>query len=207
MSLRKLRRPSGGLWEHRDFLKLWTGQSISEFGSQVSQLAVPWIAAVSLHASPIEFSILGMLGFLPFILFALPAGVWVDRLRRRPILIAGDLARAAILALIPILWFVDALRMWQLLVLQFVIGIFTVFFDVAYQSYLPALVDREELIDGNSKLQLTVSVAQVAGPSASGGLIAAITAPYAILLDAASFVISALFMVRIRKPETPPERA
>jgi MFS family permease len=162
---------------------------------------------VGLHASPLEFSILGMLGFLPFILFALPAGVWVDRLRRRPILIAGDLARAALLVLIPVLWAFGALRMWQLLVLQFAIGIFTVFFDVAYQSYLPALVDREELIDGNSKLQLTVSLAQVAGPSASGGLIAAITAPYAVALDAASFVISAIFMLRIRKPETVPERA
>jgi MFS family permease len=148
-----------------------------------------------------------MLGFLPFILFALPAGVWVDRLRRKPILIAGDLARAAILILIPALWFFDALRMWQLLVLQFAIGIFTVFFDVAYQSYLPARVDRDELVDGNSKLQLTVSVAQVAGPSASGGLIAAITAPYAILLDAFSFVISAAFMLRIQKPEVLPPRA
>ena len=205
--MRRPHRPTGGLWKHRDFMKLWTGQSISELGSQVSQLAIPWIAAVGLHASPLEFSILGMLGFLPFILFALPAGVWVDRLRRRPILIAGDLARAAILILIPLLWFLDALRMWQLLVLQFAIGIFTVFFDVAYQSYLPALVDREDLIDGNSKLQLTVSIAQVAGPSASGGLIAAITAPYAILLDAFSFLISAIFMLRIRKHETLPERA
>lgn len=204
--MRRLQRPTGGLWGHRDFLKLWTGQSISEFGSQVSQLAIPWIAAIGLHASPLEFSVLGMLGFLPFILFALPAGVWVDRLRRRPILIAGDAARAALLLLIPLLWFLDALRMWQLLVLQFVIGIFTVFFDVAYQSYLPALVEREDLIDGNSKLQLTVSVAQVAGPSASGGLIAAITAPYAIVLDALSFVISAVFMLRIKKPEPLPER-
>ena len=151
-----MRRPrflAGGLWRHADFMKLWTGQSISEVGSQVSALAIPWIAAVGLHASPIAFSILGMLGFLPFILFALPAGVWVDRLRRRPILIGGDAARAALLAIIPILWAFGALRMWQLLVLQFVIGIFTVFFDVAYQSHLPALVDREELIDGNSKIQ------------------------------------------------------
>jgi predicted MFS family arabinose efflux permease len=91
-------------------------------------------------------------------------------------------------------------------VLSFVIGIFTVFFDVAYQSYLPALVDRDDLIDGNSKLQLTVSVAQVAGPSAAGGLIAAITAPYALALDALSFVISAIFMLRIHKPETAPQR-
>lgn len=188
-------------------MRLWTGQSISELGTQVSQLAIPWVAAVGLHASPLEFSLLGTLGFLPFILFALPAGVWVDRLRRLPILITGDLARAALLILIPVLWALDALQMWQLLVLQFVIGIFTVLFDVAYQAYLPALVEREELIDGNSKLQLTVSVAQVAGPSASGGLIATITAPYAIVLDAASFVISAIFMLRIRKPETSPEQA
>jgi MFS family permease len=203
--MRRLRLPSGGLWRHADFMKLWTGQSISEFGSQVSALAIPWIAAVGLHASPLAFSVLGMLGFLPFILFALPAGVWVDRLRRRPILIGGDAARAVLLAIIPILWAFDALRMWQLLVLQFAIGIFTVFFDVAYQSYLPALVDRDELIDGNSKIQLTASIAQVAGPSAAGALIAALTAPYAIALDAVSFVASTLFMLRIRKPEILPE--
>jgi MFS family permease len=202
-----MRRPHGGLWSHRDFLKLWTGQSISELGSQVSQLAIPWLAAFGLHASPIEFSLLGVMGFMPFILFALPAGVWVDRLRRRPILIAGDAARAALLALIPILWAAGVLQIWHLLVLQFVIGIFTVLFDVAYQSYLPALVDREHLVEGNSKLQLTVSVAQVAGPSMSGGLIAAVTAPYAILADAASFAVSTVFMLGMRHREDLPERA
>jgi MFS family permease len=203
--MRSLRRPTGGLWSHPDFLKLWAGQSISEFGSQISQLAIPWLAAVGLHASPLEFSFLGVLGFLPFILFALPAGVWVDRLRRRQILIVGDAARAALLLLIPILWAAHALHMWHLLVLQFVIGIFTVFFDVAYQSYLPALVEREHLVDGNSKLQLTVSITQVAGPSASGGLIAAITAPYAIFADAISFVASTIFLVRMRHREELPE--
>jgi MFS family permease len=203
--MRKLRRPTGGLWSHPDFVKLWTGQSISEFGSQVSQLAIPWLAAVGLHASPIQFSLLGVLGFLPFILFALPAGVWVDRLSRRKILIVGDAARAVLLLLIPLLWVTDALRMWHLLVLSFVIGIFTVFFDVAYQSYLPSLVEREQLMEGNSKLQLTVSITQVAGPSASGGLIAAITAPYAIFVDAISFVVSTIFMVRMRHREEIPE--
>ncbi|HEY2072541.1 MAG TPA: MFS transporter, partial [Gaiellaceae bacterium] len=186
---------------------MWAGQSISEVGSQVSQLAIPWLAAVGLHASPIQFSLLGVLGFLPFILFALPAGVWVDRLRRRQILIVGDASRAVLLALIPILWATGVLQIWHLLVLQFVIGIFTVFFDVAYQSYLPALIEREHLVDGNSKLQLTVSVAQVAGPSISGGLIAAVTAPYAIVADAVSFVVSTVFMVRMRHRESVPERA
>jgi MFS family permease len=202
----KLHRPTGGLWNHRDFLKLWTGQSISEFGTQISGLAIPWLAAVSLHASPFEFSLLTVFGFLPFILFALPAGVWVDRLRRRPILIIGDAGRAALLAYIPIAWAGGWLDIYQLLVLSFAIGILTVFFDVAYQSYLPALVDRDALVEGNSKLQTTVSAANVGGPPLAGALIAAFTAPYAIIVDAVSFVASTLFMLRIRKPEPLPER-
>jgi MFS family permease len=201
-----MRRPSGALWHHPDFLKLWTGQSISELGSQVSQLAIPWLAAVELHASPLAFSLIGVLGFMPFILFALPAGVWVDRLRRRQILIVGDSARAVLLALIPILWAAGVLQIWHLLVLEFVIGIFTVFFDVAYQSYLPALIEREHLIDGNSKLQLTVSVAQIGGPTLSGTLIAAITAPYAIVVDAVSFAISSVFMIGMKHRENLPRQ-
>jgi len=194
------------LYRHADFLKLWTGQSISELGSQVSLLAIPWLAAVGLHVSPIEFSLLEVLGFLPFIFFALPAGVWVDRLRRRPLLIASDTARATLLVLIPILWAAGALRVWHLLALQFLIGGFTVFFEVGFQAYLPALVEREDLVDGNSKLHLTSSVAQAAGPSMAGGLIAAITAPYAILVDALSFVVSTVFMLRIHHDEVPPRR-
>src|SRR5436305_15099960 len=105
----RLRRPTGALWSHPDFLKHWTGQSISELGSQVSGLAIPWLAAVGLHASPFAFSVLGMLGFLPFILFALPAGGWVDRLRRRPILTAGASARSVLLAYIPVSWALGSL--------------------------------------------------------------------------------------------------
>jgi MFS family permease len=161
---------------------------------------------VGLHASPIEFSVLGMLGFLPFILFALPAGVWVDRLRRRPILIVGDAARAVLLAYIPVAWALGILDIWQLMALQFVIGIFTVFFDIAYQSYLPALVNRDQLVEGNSKLQTTASAAQIGGPGLAGVLIGVMTAPYAIALDAASFVISTAFMIPIRAPEALPER-
>jgi MFS family permease len=200
--MRKPTRPTTGLWNHQDFMKLWTGQSISEFGSMISALAIPWFAAVSLHASPIAFSLLGVLTFLPFILFALPAGVWVDRLRRRPILIVGDAGRAVLLAYIPIAWFGGWLEIYQLLVLSFAIGVLTVFFDVAYQSYLPSLVERDDLVEGNSKLQTTASAANVTGPPLAGLLISAITAPYAIVVDAVSFVISTLFMLRIRKPET-----
>ena len=201
-----MRSPTSPLWHHRDFMKMWTGQTISQFGSSISQLAIPWLAAVDLHASPLAFSLLGVLGFLPFILFALPAGVWVDRLRRRQILIVGDSARAVLLMLIPVLWFAGVLEIWHLLVLEFVIGIFTVFFDVAYQSYLPALIEREHLVDGNSKLQVTVGIAQVGGPSLAGGLIGAITAPYAILVDSMSFVISSVFMIRMRHRENLPRQ-
>ena len=200
-----MRRPSGRLWRHPDFLKLWTGQSISELGSQVSGLAIPLLAAISLHATPFQFSLLGVMGFLPFILFALPAGVWVDRLRRRYILIVGDAARAVLLAIIPVLWALGELQVWHLLILEFLIGVFTVFFDVAYQSYLPALIEREDLIDGNSKLQLTASVASVSGPPMAAALMAAIGAANAILADCASFVASTFFMVSMRHREEPPK--
>ena len=196
-----MRRPSGSLWHHSDFLKLWTGQSISEFGTQVSNLAIPWLAAKELHASPLAFSLLGVLEFLPFILFALPAGVWVDRLRRRPILIVGDASRAVLLAWIPIAWALGILTMWQLYVIAFAVGIFTVFFDVAYQSYLPSLVDRDQLIEGNSKLQTTAAAASTAGPGLAGALIAAVTAPYAVAVDSVSFAVSALLLGRIRRRE------
>jgi MFS family permease len=205
--MRKPRRPSGGLWSNGDFLKLWAGQSVSECGSQISVLAISWLAAVGLHATPFEFSLITVLGFLPFILFALPAGVWVDRLRRRPILIVGDAARALLIGYIPVAWALGILDIWQLLVLQFVIGIFTVLFDVAYQSYLPVVVERDELVEGNSKLQTTVSASLIGGPGLAGVLIGVMTAPYAIALDAASFVASTAFMLRIRKEEVPPERA
>ena len=204
--MRRPALPRGGLWSHRDFVRLWSGQSISELGSQVSALAIPWLAAFGLHAGPFAFSLLGVLGFLPFILFALPAGVWVDRLRRRYILIVCDAARAVLLAIIPILWALHDLQIWHLLVLTFVIGIFTVFFDVAYQSYLPALIEREHLIDGNSKIQLTASVASVSGPPLAAGLMGAIGAANAIFADCVSFVVSTVFMVSMRHREAPPKR-
>ena len=105
--------------------------------------------------------------FLPFILFTLPAGVWVDRLRRKPILVIGDLGRFAVLGSIPIAYFADALTLWQLYAVAFLVGVFTVFFDVAYQSYLPSLVDREQLLEGNSKLEISRSTSQLAGPGSA----------------------------------------
>ena len=195
--------PQDGLWRHADFLKLWSAETISQFGTQVSQLALPLTAVLVLDASAFEVAALGVVEFLPFILFTLPAGVWVDRLRRRPILIAGDLARAALLATIPLAYLADALSLGQLFVVGFLVGTCTVFFDVAYMSYLPSLVERQQIIDGNSKLEISRSAAQIGGPGLGGLLVQAFTAPYAILVDAASFLGSGLFVLGIRTAEQP----
>ena len=173
--------PKGGLWRHSDFLKLWSAETISQVGSQVTGLALPLVAIITLDVSAFEVALLGVIEFAPFILISLPAGVWVDRLPRRPILIVGDLGRAALLATIPIAYAVDALTIWQLYVVGFLFGVLTVFFDVAYQSYLPALVERDQLVDGNSKLEISRSGAQLAGPALAGVLIQALKAPLAIL--------------------------
>jgi len=196
--------PQGGLWRHGDFLRLWTGETISQFGSQISQLAIPLTAILVLDATAFEVAALTTVEFLPFIIFTLPAGVWVDRLRRRPILIASDVVRALLLGSIPIAYVLDALTLGQLFVVGFLFGICTVFFDVAYQSYLPSLVERSQIIEGNSKLEITRSAAQIGGPGLGGVLIEVFTAPYAVLLDAVSFAASALAIFRIRAVEERP---
>jgi MFS family permease len=196
--------PRGGLWRHPDFLRLWGAETVSQFGTQVSQLAIPLIAIIVLKASAFEVAALGAIEFLPFTLFALPAGVWVDRLPRRPILVIADVGRAVALVSIPLAYAFDVLTIWQLFVVGFVVGVFTVFFDVAYQSYLPSLVERDRLVDGNSKLEVSRSAAQIGGPGLGGVLVSAITGPFAVLVDAVSFVWSALLIWRIRAREERP---
>jgi MFS family permease len=200
-------KPRGGLLRHPDFLKLWSAETVSVFGSQISALAIPVVAVIILRASPLEVALLGTIEFLPFILFTLPAGAWVDRLRRRPIMIVGDLGRAAALLSIPIVYAINpaALTIWQLYAVGFIAGTLTVFFDVSNQSYLPSIVEREDLIEGNSKLQISQSAAQIAGPGIAGFLIDLVKAPFAIVLDSLSFVVSAFFVFLIRRPEPPVE--
>jgi MFS family permease len=193
--------PRGGLWRHSDFLKLWSAETISQFGSQITGLALPLVAIITLDVSAFQVSALFVIELAPFLLISLPAGVWVDRLPRRPILILGDLGRAALLATVPIAYAFDALTIWQLYGVGFLVGICTVFFDVAYQSYLPSLVDRTALVEGNSKLEISRSAAQLSGPAAAGVLVQALKAPYAILVDALSFLASGLFVLGIRKQE------
>ena len=195
-----------GLWRHRDFLSLWGSQTISQFGSQVTFLALPLVAILVLEESTFRVAALTTVEFLPFLLFALPAGVWVDRLRRRPILILGDLGRALALATIPIAHWLGVLTIWQLYAVAFVHGIGTVFYDVAYQSYLPSLVGRDQVVEGNSKLEVSRAAANIGGPGIAGGLVAALTAPVAILVDAISFLSSAVLLCVIKKTEETPPR-
>ena len=193
--------PSGGLWRHADFLRLWGAQTISQFGTQISIVAIPLVAIVALEASAFEVAALGAVEMLPFLLIALPAGVWVDRLPRKPILVLGDLGRALALSTIPLAYAFDVLTIWQLYLVGFLVGICTVFFDVAYQSYLPSLVTREQLVDGNSKLEISRSGAQLIGPGLGGLLVSAIGAPYTVLVDALSFAWSGGIVARIRRLE------
>lgn len=191
----------------REFQKLWIGQSISAVGSAVTQLALPLTAALTLSATPEEMGILGAAGWVPYLLFALFAGAWSDRLRRRPILIATDLIRAAVLASIPIAAWQHALTIGHLLAVAFVAGSMTVVFQSAYRPFIPSLVGRDGLVAANSRLALSESVARVAGPSLGGLLVQLITAPIAIAVDALSFVASAVAVILVRAEETLPPRA
>jgi len=191
----------GQLWRHPDFLKLWAGETVSEFGSQVTLLAVPTVAILVLHAGPFQVGVLSALEFLAFPTLGLVAGVYADRLRRRPIMIVCDIGRLLALASIPVAFLLNALTLRQLFIVALLTGIFTVFFDVSYQSYLPALVDRANLIEGNTKLEVTRSASQIVGPAVAGLLIQWIGGARAVAVDALSFLASAVALASITTPE------
>lgn len=194
----------GRLWRDGDFMRLWVGQTVSEAGTQVSQLAVPTVAILLLHATPFQVGLLTALEFLPFPVLGLVAGVYADRLRRRPLMIASDLGRMVALATVPVAFGLGQLRIEQLYLVGLVVGVFNVFFGVSYQSYLPALINRAELVEGNSKLEVSRSTAQLAGPAIAGVAIQVIGAARAVSIDAASFLVSALSLWLIKKPEPEP---
>src|ERR687889_1240231 len=195
----------GGLWRHVDFRRLWAAQSASLFGSEITALALPLMAVLLLDASPVQMGFLAAAGTAPFLLCSLPAGVWVDRHRRRPVLIAADIARAGLLLSIPLMAWLGILRIEQLYAVTFVIGVLGVFFEVAHYAYVPSLVGRESVVEGNSKLQISYSAAEAGGPGVAGVLVQAISAPAAIVIDAATFLGSAVLLRRIEAPEPPGE--
>lgn len=193
-----------GLWRHADFRRLWAGQTVSLVGSQVTALALPVAAALTLHATAFEMGLLTVAGALPTLLFGLLVGVVVDRFRRRLLFISADLGRAVLLGSIPLAAVFGLLSMGQLYVVTFLAGILTLLFNVAHLSLLPTLVPPQQLVEGNSKLEFSRSGAVIIGPGLAGVLIQLVTAPFAITLDALSFIGSAAFLARIRTPEPVP---
>jgi predicted MFS family arabinose efflux permease len=192
------------LWLHPDFLRLWTGQAVSQVGSQITREGLTYTALLTLNASAHQMGILNGAEAASILVLGLFTGVWADRVRRRPLMIAADLARALVLGSIPLAAVLHRLTLAHLYAAGAVTAILTVLFDVSYQAYLPSLIGRGSLVEGNSKLALTQSAAEVVGPSLTGLLVQWITAPLAILVDALSFLVSAASVWLIRKPEPPP---
>lgn len=195
--------PTRSLWRDGDFLKLWGGQSLSLVGSQVTIIALPLVAVQLLNATPGQMGVLGALGRLPFVLFVF-AGVFADRFRRRPTMIVTDLGRALAIGLVPALFFADQLTIYWLYGIVLVSGVLGVFFEVNNQAFLPSVLGRDRLAEGNARFQISQSVAQVSGPSLAGALIAFFSAASVMLLDAVSYVIGAVASALIRKPEPKP---
>lgn len=193
--------PAPSLWRHADFLKLWVGQTISELGSVVTRTAMPLVALLVLGGGPLEFALLVISESLAVLLVSLVAGAWVDRLRRRPLLIWADAIRAALLLSIPVAYALNALRMEQLYVVLFLVACLSAVFSSAYPAYVPTLVGSERVIDANAKLATSSSIAEIGGPGFAGALVSLFRAPFAILVDAISFAVSAVSLLLIRAPE------
>ena len=202
-----MRAPRGALRRHRDFVKLWAGQTVSSFGSGITGNGLPLVALLTLGATPGQMGLLMAAASAPAVLVGLVAGVWVDRLRRRPLMIAADLARALLIASIPAAALLGRLGLAQLLLVAALAGVLGVWFDVAYRAFLPDLVRREDLLAANSRLAAGEALQEIVIPGLTGLLVTLFTAPLTLLLDSASFLCSALSLALIRAPERPPALA
>jgi MFS family permease len=191
----------GGLWGNSRFVHLWGAATVSTFGSLVTRTALPFTAILLLDASPSDIGVLRIAELLPGFVLGLVAGAWVDRLQRKPIMVATDLGRALLIVTIPVAAFLGWLGLGQLYVVAALVSALSVFFDVSYQSFLPSLVKNDELVEANSKLSAAISVAEASAFSSAGWLIQLLTAPVAMLIDALTFLVSAGLVARIREPE------
>ncbi|HEU4512956.1 MAG TPA: MFS transporter [Nocardioidaceae bacterium] len=194
------------LVHHHDFRQLWMGDAVSQLGVQLVGLAMPVMAVRVLDADEFQMGLLGTFEMLAFLVVGLPAGAWVDRWRKRRVVVAGDLVRGAVLLSLPAAWLLDSLSMWQVYVVALVVGTATVFFDVAHQSYLPDLVPAKQIGEANAKIMATGSVTQIAGPALGAALVRLVGAPLTIAVTAVSMAASTLFVSRIRHVEEPPPK-
>ena len=190
-----------GLRGHRDFNLVWMADAVSQAGNQVTLISMPLVAVLVLHENAFEVGLLVAAEYLGFLVLGLPAGAWVDRRPRRPLMVVADLSRAAFLLSVPVAYGLHALTIWQLYAVVLLQGIATLVFDVASMTYLPSLLKADQLTAGYSRLQADQSVALVAGPTLAGALIQAFTAPFALIIDSFSFICSALLVGSIRTTE------
>lgn len=197
---------SGRLWRHPDFMKLWAAQSISAFGARITREGLPLAAVLTLDASPAQLGVLAALSMGPGMLVGLLAGGFVDRTSRRAILIGTDLLRFGVLMTVPIAAWLHLLGMEQLYVVAALVGAATVLFDLADRAFLPSLIDKDDLMEGNTKLSVTQSTAEIGGPALAGLLFQWLTAPFAIAVDAVTYLVSALFLRGVKAREEPPEK-
>ncbi|MGA5304979.1 MFS transporter [Nucisporomicrobium flavum] len=194
----------GGVLRDGAFRRLWAGTTVSQLGTSVAGVATPLIAVQVLDAGPFQVSLLTAVAWLPWLLVGLPAGAWMDRVARRPVMLAADVVSAVVVLSVPVAAWLGVLTMGQLLVVAMALGVATVFFSVAWTAYLPAMFDDADLVTANSVLYGTESGTQVAGPAVGGVLIAAVSAAAGLVVDGLSFLISALCVWRIRRPERRP---
>lgn len=193
------------LWHNTDFTKFWAGETISLFGSQVTLLALPLTAVLSLQATPEQLGLIRFLENAPYLVFPLFFGAWVDHRRKRPLMLLANIFRAILLGLIPLLALFHILALTPLCIIAFCTGIFTVLFDLCWLSFVPAIVQKEHLIEANSKVTTSSAAAEVAGPGLGGMLVQLFTAPLALLADSLSYVVSVVSLLLIRHREPPPE--
>ena len=194
-------RWQGGVWQRRNFRRLWAAQTVSEFGTLISRTAIPFAAVLVLDASPLELSVIGICEMLPAFVLGLFAGAWVDRLPRRPIMMVADLGRAVLLALIPLFAWLDQLTIHALWIVAALVSALTVFFDVAYRSILPSILPPDELMEGNSRLTASASVAEFGSFSLGGWLVQLFSAPGAVLIDSFTFIWSAFWLRGLKMSE------
>ncbi|MER7343611.1 MFS transporter [Streptomyces sp. NPDC000075] len=199
-------RPGASPWRNRDFRRLMAGNTASHFGYQISDVAVPLVAVTTVGASAFDVGLMRMVGQLPYLLLVLFVGVLVDRWRRRNVLIAADLGRALALALIPLAYAFHGLGISTLYIVAFLVGTCTVLFDVGAQAYLPRVIEREQLAKGNSELETARSTALICGPALGGLLVSLIMPPAAVVAAVGFFLLSALAIWRIQKPEPAAEQ-
>jgi MFS family permease len=192
------------LWSNNAFVRVWAAASISIFGSLITRIALPLVAILTLDAGAIEIAVLRSMDLAAALVVGLVAGAWVDRLRRRPVLIWADLGRAALLGIIPVSFLLGTLALWQLLAVAAAAAVLTTFFDAADNAYLPTIVERERLLEANSALAASGSVAEFAGFGISGILVQLLTGPITIVINAVTYLVSAVLLLTVRHEEAPP---